>query len=342
MIGIHNSTVPPSLLSNRSVKLSMPPSTFLHQNHVPIEEEVLSSSTTRSLLSSSQVQPTPSTVVIGKGKVPRKAPGNFRLRSLVQTKLDQYVNAKSKMVKSSIVTNIFVAIRDTSFIEGGPAFVRYDGRSYSVVTESAAREKITSLFRDSLHDQYKSSSKNKVAKRRIANRQLKVERERSRLRIISEVCSEIPAARHGANSMNSSSLPSLSGQRKLQEDKNTGMHPLKQFMLSSTALEQEEHFDQFMSSSTATQPDHIRSAPYYESQLFLSSSRMGIQPNTVYSSCFVPSPYPHPLPRVDMLVEPIVETLGPIDKSVFDIPFQDLNFSSTSRTSMEGGNMYQV
>jgi len=276
--------------------------------------------------------------VIGKGKVPRKAPGNFRLRSIVQTKLDEYGNAKSKMVKSSIVTDIFVAVRDTSFIEGGPAFVRYDGRSYSVVTESAAREKITSLFRDALHDRYKSSSKNKVAKRRIANRQQKAEKERSRLRKISEGCYKIPTASDGASSINSSSLSSSSGQRKLQEDKNI----LKKFLLSSSAVEEEELFDQFMSSSTIMPPDHTRTVPYSESQLSLSSPWMGIQPNAVYSSCFAPSPYAPQLPRVDMLVEPIVETLGSIDKSVFDAPFQDLNSSSTSWTSMESGNLYQV
>lgn len=129
-----------------------------------------------------KVEPSLSTVVIGKGKVPRGAPGNRRLRSLVQNRLKEYVGAKTKLVKSSIVTSIYFSIEQFSSQEGGPPFVRYDGQSYNVVSESVAREKITSTFRDSLHDRYKSSSKNKVAKRRLANKR-KAERERNICRI---------------------------------------------------------------------------------------------------------------------------------------------------------------
>jgi len=129
-----------------------------------------------------RIQPTASTVVIGKGRVPKKAPGNKKLRELVQEKVQEYVSAKSKMVKSSIVTDIYFTIESMCQSEGSaPPFVRYDGIGYTKTSESVAREKITSSFRDCLHDKYKSSSKNKVAKRRIANKEKAEKKRKKRL-----------------------------------------------------------------------------------------------------------------------------------------------------------------
>lgn len=119
----------------------------------------------------SMIFPTASTVVIGKGSVPKKATGNHNLRVLVREKIPEYVNAASKMVKSSIVTDIYFAIEEACLKEGSSApFVRYDKKGYQRSSESIAREKITSTFRDSLHDKYKSSTKSKVARRRLANK----------------------------------------------------------------------------------------------------------------------------------------------------------------------------
>lgn len=129
------------------------------------------------------IVPTESTVVIGKGSVPKKAPGNRKLRALVQSKVNEYVNARSKMVKSSIVTDIYFFIEESCLKEGNsPPFVRYDKDGYTRSSESIAREKITSTFRDCLHDKYKSSSKNKVAKRRLVNKR-KAEKKRENLRM---------------------------------------------------------------------------------------------------------------------------------------------------------------
>ncbi|OEU06654.1 hypothetical protein FRACYDRAFT_254208 [Fragilariopsis cylindrus CCMP1102] len=123
---------------------------------------------------SSSIQPSLSTVVIGKGKIPKNAPGNIHFRNLVRDRLQEYVDAKSKAVKSSIVTNVFSSIQETCFREQGAVegvFLRYDHGFYSIASESAAREKISATFRDCLSEKYKSSSKNKVAKRRLANKE---------------------------------------------------------------------------------------------------------------------------------------------------------------------------
>mmetsp|Transcript_24456 Transcript_24456/g.51669 ORF Transcript_24456/g.51669 Transcript_24456/m.51669 type:complete len:307 (+) Transcript_24456:149-1069(+) len=177
MDDLRNAVFPPAIGSS-SMLMNRFPNSFFQQENL-IHNEVLpvpifqqSSSPSFPPSSSVLLQPTASTVVIGKGRVPKKAPGNRNLRHLVQDKVQDYVSAKSKMVKSSIVTDIYFAIEELCRKEGNaPPFVRYNGTGYSKTSESIAREKITSCFRDCLHDRYKSSSKNKVAKRRLANKE---------------------------------------------------------------------------------------------------------------------------------------------------------------------------
>jgi hypothetical protein len=105
----------------------------------------------------------PYTVIIGKGRLPAQAIGNRRLRVLVQNQVEGYSNAKFKRDKTSIISNILDAVQEQC-PEG--AFVQFDGRSWWEISDSKAREKIAATFRDCLHDQYKSSTKSKVAKRR--------------------------------------------------------------------------------------------------------------------------------------------------------------------------------
>lgn len=137
------------------------------------------SSTPSSLASiASEITPTDSTVVIGKGSLPKKAPGNRKLREMVRDRVQEYASANSKIAKSSIVTDIYFAIEESCRKEGSlTPFVRYDRNGYSKISETLGREKITSTFRDCLSDRYRSSSKNKVARRRLEN-QKKAEHKR--------------------------------------------------------------------------------------------------------------------------------------------------------------------
>ena len=135
------------------------------------KSQVEADQTTSSPMSRPMPQPTPSTVVIGKGSIPRRAPGNKKLAAIIQQKIPAYVNATSKIVKTSIVSDIYFAVEDACAREGNsPPFLRWDGSGYRFCNEIAAREKITSSFRDVLHHKYKSSSKQKIAKRRIQNK----------------------------------------------------------------------------------------------------------------------------------------------------------------------------
>ncbi|KAL3927680.1 MAG: hypothetical protein SGBAC_012982 [Bacillariaceae sp.] len=108
-------------------------------------------------------QPLADSVIIGKGKMPAQASGNKRLRELVDMQLQNYANAKYKRDKTFIVTNILHKIQDLCPVG---AFVKFDDERWWEVSDRISREKIACMFRDSLSGQYKSSNKNKVAKRR--------------------------------------------------------------------------------------------------------------------------------------------------------------------------------
>jgi len=109
-------------------------------------------------------RPLPDSVIIGKGKMPAQASGNNRLRELVKCELQNYADANHKREKSFIVTNILHKIQNLCPVG---AFVRFDGESWWEVSDRISRDKIACMFRDSLSSQYKSSNKNKVAKRRV-------------------------------------------------------------------------------------------------------------------------------------------------------------------------------
>ena len=180
----HNAVFPSTTSSSQIIKYIDVPSTSIRSDKVPQSSTLAAAATT--------MKPSIYTVVIGKGKTPRQAQGNYNLKSLVRKKLEEYMNAKSRRIKSLIVTEIYTTIcksclllqveekeeEDESLSLSSQAyysaFVRYDGKSYTPVTdESVPREKITSEFRNYLSDRYKSSSKNKVARRRLANKKEK-------------------------------------------------------------------------------------------------------------------------------------------------------------------------
>jgi hypothetical protein len=124
---------------------------------------ICNTSTSRRQLPDS-FEPLPDTVIIGKGKLPRQATGNRRLRDIVKTQLNNYASAKSKGEKACIVSNIYHSIEESC--AEGHAFVKFDSQGWWEASERNIRAKIMSTFRDSLSGMYKSSTKSKVAKRR--------------------------------------------------------------------------------------------------------------------------------------------------------------------------------
>jgi hypothetical protein len=109
--------------------------------------------------------PGPYTVVIGRGREARQAPGNLRLCSVATTYIDQYSSAgtTNKSRKSQIVASICRAIRSVcpegAFVRVGP-----DGRWYEV-PDSVSMEKVGYTLRELVGERYRSSSKAKKVAR---------------------------------------------------------------------------------------------------------------------------------------------------------------------------------
>jgi hypothetical protein len=111
-------------------------------------------------------QPSPYSVVIGRGKKSADAVGNRRLLVLASSFLPQYVEAgESRREKTKIVSKLISVIRDAN--SDGDPFVKFEDGQWWAADGLAIREKIGTVFRNLLHDQYRSSTKSKVHLRRL-------------------------------------------------------------------------------------------------------------------------------------------------------------------------------
>ncbi|KAG7338023.1 hypothetical protein IV203_022478 [Nitzschia inconspicua] len=109
----------------------------------------------------------PNTIVLGKGKGPKEATGNLRLKELVREQLEEYT-LSGRHGKMLVISRIIEQIQLENMYQGrvSPAFVRYQDHSWWEVTEKECRIKLSATFRDLLSDKYRSSSKSKVEHRR--------------------------------------------------------------------------------------------------------------------------------------------------------------------------------
>ncbi|KAL3918211.1 MAG: hypothetical protein SGILL_004346 [Bacillariaceae sp.] len=108
---------------------------------------------------------TANTVVLGKGKGPKEASGNMRLKELVQENLEEYTSS-GRHGKMMVISSIIANIQAENKMVGGASFVRFQGNCWWEVTEKECRIKLSATFRDLLSDKYRSSSKSKVEQRR--------------------------------------------------------------------------------------------------------------------------------------------------------------------------------
>mmetsp|Transcript_101453 Transcript_101453/g.293472 ORF Transcript_101453/g.293472 Transcript_101453/m.293472 type:complete len:256 (-) Transcript_101453:88-855(-) len=104
------------------------------------------------------------TVVIGKGHLPRKTPGNLLLRQMVRDRLDDYQKT-NRRGRATIVSDIYTTLQKQN--PDGRCFGNFDPEGHwNEAKEPSARDKIAATFRDCLSHLYKSSTQSKVAKRR--------------------------------------------------------------------------------------------------------------------------------------------------------------------------------
>lgn len=103
--------------------------------------------------------------ICGRGKKNFNHTGNKRFRDIVNSHLQKYSAATTKLEKSLLVSTIVDTVRENS-PDGG--FVKFDESSgiWHEVGDHLAREKVGQAFRDALHTKYRSSTASKKKKRR--------------------------------------------------------------------------------------------------------------------------------------------------------------------------------
>jgi hypothetical protein len=101
-------------------------------------------------------QPSDYSVVWGRGKGNYNQIGSRRFRIVVSMFMERYSRADSKAAKSAIVSKIIEVFR-----EAGGNFCTFKSGAWFEVEDLFARGKVSALLRDSLHTQYRSSSKAK-------------------------------------------------------------------------------------------------------------------------------------------------------------------------------------
>jgi hypothetical protein len=111
--------------------------------------------------------PSPHAVICGRGKACSSSPGNKSLRRIINSYLTPYSEARNKLEKSAIVSSIVGSIKQAA---PNGAFVKFEQGCWWEVEDGVAREKVGCLLRDSLHTQYRSSTKAKLARRRAKNK----------------------------------------------------------------------------------------------------------------------------------------------------------------------------
>jgi hypothetical protein len=106
-------------------------------------------------------EPTDYSVICGRGKENFNHVGNRRFRILTSMSMERYSRTdNNKATKSAIVSEIVAIVR-----QAGGNFCQFRKGAWYEVGDYYAREKVSSLLRDLLHTQYRSSAKAKISRR---------------------------------------------------------------------------------------------------------------------------------------------------------------------------------
>lgn len=110
-------------------------------------------------------EPTDNEVILGRGKQIASHKGNKLYKEIVLSHIKEYSAAQTKALKSSILSHIVNKIRANSAFQAG--FIKQDGTTgrWMIAEDSAARIATAQIFRDALHDNYKSSKHFKQQRR---------------------------------------------------------------------------------------------------------------------------------------------------------------------------------
>jgi hypothetical protein len=113
-------------------------------------------------------QPSEYSVICGRGKASYAHAGNHRLRMLTSMFVEKYSATDCKRHKSTIASDVVAMTR-----ESGGHFCKYEQGAWFEVGDRFAREKVSAIFRDMLHTQYRSSAKAKTTRLKVQTKRNK-------------------------------------------------------------------------------------------------------------------------------------------------------------------------
>lgn len=113
----------------------------------------------------SDFQPGPRHVICARGKAHYDHPGNQFYRQLIEQCKAKYSSSSNKFEKTLVVSEILDVLIKANPLDGGFVKKGKKGEQWVVVSHAYAREKVGQSLRDTLHDQYKSSTKAKKMQR---------------------------------------------------------------------------------------------------------------------------------------------------------------------------------
>jgi hypothetical protein len=121
-------------------------------------------------------KPSDCSIVCGRGQDSFNHVGNRRFRIVASMFIQRYSQTDSKTAKSAIVSEIIAMIH-----QAGGMFCKYKSGTWFEVGDHQAREKVSSLLRDLLHTQYRSSAKAKVGRRTTTRMAVKQKQNQNQL-----------------------------------------------------------------------------------------------------------------------------------------------------------------
>jgi hypothetical protein len=112
--------------------------------------------------------PSEYSVICGNKRAYFNSVGNSRFRVICKMHAEEYRTAQTKNEKSYVVSNVMKILRNACPVG---SFVTLEKGRWWEVSDRTAREKVGTFFRDLCSPDYKSSSKNKIAQRKVNRKQ---------------------------------------------------------------------------------------------------------------------------------------------------------------------------
>jgi hypothetical protein len=168
-------------MTSNQVDYGPSPAPLLQTDSERTNTSELSASSPRTWRSQLKVdfQPSEYSVICGRGKASYGHTGNHRLRMLASMFVEKYSQSGCNKHKSSIAANIVTITR-----ERGGFFCKYEKGAWFEVGDHFAREKVSAMFRDMLHTQYRSSAKAKTARRRAQIKRIKTQTQQDSQQLV--------------------------------------------------------------------------------------------------------------------------------------------------------------